>query len=108
MVTTAAAIAKERQRDPTKPDVPPPPVVVEPVVVIVDDSELDAPDVPAVDEDAGGLRDRLYLVPGKPGRLGSSRAPDFLFSITTTRRMVGRWWGSDWVHNNPIRMQADT
>lgn len=83
-------------------------VVVE-VGLVIEDWELDAPEVPVVvDDDFVGLLGLVYRVPGIPGGSGSSSAPDFLDSITTTRRMVGRCWGSDWVHNNPICMQAET
>lgn len=77
----------------------------------IEEWELNVLEVPAVDDDdddVAGLRDLLYRVPGIPGRVGSSNALDFLVSITTTRRMVGRSWGSDWVHNKAICIQAET
>ena len=65
--------------------------------------ELDSPEVPAVVEvRANGLLDLLYLVPGTPGLVGSSRLLGFLDRITTTRCIVGRRLGSPWVHNKPI------
>lgn len=71
--------------------------------------ELDWALGPAVDEEeALCLWDFLYLEPAKPGRVGSSSIPGFFDSMTTTRRMVGRNCGSDWVHNNPIWMHFAT
>lgn len=67
--------------------------------------ELDSPELPAVEDDnAAGLLALLYLEPGTPGLVGSSRlpGPGFFDSITTTRLIVGRNWGSPCVHNNPI------
>lgn len=67
--------------------------------------ELDSPELPAVDDDnAAGLRTLRYLEPGTPGLVGSSRLPGagFFDSITTTRLIFGRNWGSPCVHNNPI------
>lgn len=75
------------------------------LVVEPKEREFDSPEVPAVDDDAVGLR-FLYLEPGYPGPVGSSRATvaGFLDSINTTRRMSGRNCGSDWVHSSPSFM----
>lgn len=66
------------------------------VALFVVDSNVceDSPEVPAVEVDAVGRRDLLYLEPGYPGLVGSSRVPGFFDSITTTRRMLGRDCGS--------------
>lgn len=70
--------------------------------------ESESPEVPAVDENPGGLRDLLYLEPGTPGLVGSLKLPGFLDSKITTRPMSGRSWGSPCVHNNPIWMHVAT
>ena len=65
--------------------------------------ELDSPEVPTLDvERAPGLLVLLYLKPGTPGLVGSSRLLGFLERITTTRCIVGRKFGSPCVHSKPI------
>lgn len=64
--------------------------------------ELDTPELPAVEDTEPGRRDLLYLEPGTPGLVGSSRLLGFLDRITTTRCIVGRKAGSPCVHSKPI------
>lgn len=61
-------------------------------------------EVPMVAPEDEGGRDFLYLDPGYPGRVGSSSLAGLFDSMTTTRRMLGRNWGSAWVHSKPICM----
>lgn len=66
------------------------------VVVFVEPNEFeDSPDVPALALVFVDFRRLLYLTPGYPGLVGSSRVSGFRDSITTTRRMFGRNCGSD-------------
>lgn len=83
----------------------------EAVLMLKVDSEVrvyESPEVPTVDENPGGLRDLLYLEPGIPGLVGSSRLLGFFDITITTRCMSGRNWGSPCVHSNPIWMHIAT
>ena len=51
-------------------------------------------EVLVVEVDVVGQRNRLYIEPGYPGLVGSSKVPGFFDSITTTRSMLGRDCGS--------------
>lgn len=76
---------------------------VVPVAIESNVSDSDSVEVPAVDRyGAPGRLGLLYLDPGIPGRVGSSRFVGVLERITTTRCIVGRRSGSPCVHSNPI------
>lgn len=71
------------------------------VFVEPNDPELDTSESPVTDDVVVVLY-RLYLDPGTPGLVGSSRWLGLLDSNTTTRSMAGRNCGSDCTQSNPI------
>lgn len=79
----------------------------EAVRAVVDPNDGDTTDDPEDDADAVAVvlgllvRGSLYLVPGCPGLVGSSRTFGFFASIKTTRPMSGLDFGSDCTHSNP-------